>query len=204
MNKTIKIKAANIQELKQIISEYQSIYNANTEQLSKIAENENTSFIQRKLIEHLTHDDNNLSLKAIQWLHTIVTGESIDLELSKEIIYKETGTFNFTIEQEKIYKKIANDNQNTLPGDTYLLKMLAIYIDYFNQLTATLNEIGFKMKYRTGAQQIRPEVTALRDCSEKIESIIKELCLNTASRAKMKLEIKTISNDPLSMLLQNQ
>lgn len=200
MTKMVKIKASNLTELKQVVSEYQKIYNASTEELSEIANNEKTSFVQRKLIEHLTHDDNGLSLKAIQWLHTIVTGEGVDLEFSNEVIYKNTGTFNFTVDQDKIYQQIIKDNQNMLPGDDYLLKMLSIYIDYFNQVTAVLNELGFKMKYRTGAQQIRPEVTALRDCSDKIESIIKELCLNTASRAKMKLELKSVINDPLASI----
>lgn len=200
MSKTIRIKAKSVQEFRDIINEYRLIYNSTADELSQLAENEKTSFIKRKLIEHLTHDDNNLSLKAMQWLHTIVTGESVDLELSKETIYKETGTFNFSIDQEKIYLKLKKDNSNVIPGDDYLLKMLAVYIDYFNQLTSILNEFGFKMKYRTGAQQIRPEVTALRDCSDKIESIIKELCLNTASRAKMKLEIKSTINDPLARL----
>jgi hypothetical protein len=201
MTKLKNIKTNSVKEYNAVVNDYLSIYTGTIEEIQKIGEDPNTPFVKRKFIEFLTSESEKTAFDAISWLHRVVTGENVEIDVTKEIIKHKTGTFDLSEEQNKIYNTLVKENPDYLPGDDYLLKMLAINIDYYNQLSESIDIKGFRMNFKSGAAQIRPEVTALRDSTNNIQSIIKELCLNTASKAKLRLDIKSVSkSDPLDSI----
>jgi phage terminase small subunit len=130
-----------------------------------------------------------------------VSGENLHLNVVENIVTKPTGTFNLSANAFEIYTQLRKDNRGVQPGDDYLLKLLAVNIDYFNQITESINIGGFKMKFKTGAQQVRPEFSVYREVTENIQKIIKELGLNSLTKIKNKIDASIGPIDPLNDIL---
>ena len=185
-----KIEVSSVNELVSVVDDFKNIYNSTANELQDLAKDEKTPFVKRKFIQLMTSDDEKLSFDAIKWLHGIVTAENVELNIQNTTdINHVTGTLNLTIDQNAIYKVLKKENKNCLSGDDYLLKALAINMDLYNQSMRIINLLGLKMTYKTGAQQIRPEFTIVRECTRNIDRIIEQLGLSTASRARLKLEM---------------
>lgn len=198
----MKLKIKNINEGINFVNEIKEIYKMNQSELQNIAMNENESFVKRKFIKLLSSDDDKLSLEAIKYMHGVISGDNLEFD-NLHINYVNEG-INLSESQEKIYKKLYDTNNGQLMtgADVELLKLLAVNIDHFNTMKILNEATGFKMKFKNGAQQVRPEVTIMRDCLNNIQKLSNMLGLTTISKIKNNLHIETDSNDVLNGLLQ--
>jgi hypothetical protein len=195
------IKVTNSQEYNQVLTDYKKLYNCSVDELKELANDESQAFVKRRLVQLITSEDEKLAFNAITWLHGIVSGENLHLNVVENIVTKPTGTFNLSANAFEIYTQLRKDNRGVQPGDDYLLKLLAVNIDYFNQITESINIGGFKMKFKTGAQQVRPEFSVYREVTENIQKIIKELGLNSLTKIKNKIDASIGPIDPLNDIL---
>jgi len=188
-----------------IVNEFKAIFNADVESLQSIAQDEAQPFIKRKIIGLITSDDEALALKSIQWIHDLINGSNnLQLKIQESKESTNTGTFVLTKTQKAIYSKLKKDAESNLVGDDYLYKLLAINIDHFNQASLILSYTGFKMQFKTGAEQVRPEVTVQRDCQRNIQELIKELGLSTVSRFKVGITPKPKAKATLMSMLKTK
>ncbi|MGV8130571.1 MAG: P27 family phage terminase small subunit [Candidatus Pacearchaeota archaeon] len=196
-----KIKVNNGEEFIKTIQVYKSLYMMTSDQMQELAEHKNTPYVLKLFIGFLTSEDEKICYTAFNFLHGIISGDNIEFNEIEQKTVKNTGTFILTIEQNKIYENLFKNTENKESGDIHLLKLLAVNIDYYNQLTEIINNSGFKMTYKTGAQQIKPEITALRDCTDNIQKIIKDLGLNTLQKIKNGVNVKPKFTDILSEII---
>lgn len=201
MKQLEKIKVKDISEAIDLATDFKELYKMNQFQLQEIAKNENESFVKRKFIKLISSDDDKLSLEAIKYLHSIVNAENV--EFDKITITKNANGIDLSDNQEKIYKSLYKSNNGDMmtSGDIELLKILAINIDHYNNMKLINEHTGFKMKFKNGAQQVRPEVTVMRDCLKNIQNTMQMLGITTLGRIKNGIDIKIENNDPLIDLI---
>ena len=201
MKQIERIKVKDLQEAINLVTDFKELYKMDQFQLQEIAKNENESFVKRKFIKLISSDDDKLSLEAIKYLHSIVNSENV--ELDKIDLKKPVNGVDLTDNQQKIYTKLYKSNNGDLMtgADQELLKLLAVNVDHYNNMKLINEHTGFKMKFKNGAQQVRPEVTVMRDCLNNIQKISDMLGLTTIARLKNNLEIKIDNTDPLNELL---
>lgn len=193
-----KIKVNSIKELVSIIQDFKQLYNLNQEELIKIAKDENQSFVKRKFIKLLSSDDDKISFEAIKYLQSLSSIQEIEID-KIAINYKVDGLF-LNDDQNNIYKRLYRENNGKLmnSADLELLKLLSINIDHYNKLKIINEATGFKMKFKTGAEQVRPEFTVMKECINNIKDLIDKLGLSTISGLKKGNYIDI--DDPISTL----
>lgn len=193
-----KIKVNTINELVSIIQDFKELYNLNQEELIKIAKDENQSFVKRKFIKLLSSDDDKISFEAIKYLQSLSSIQEI--EIDKIVINYKSDGFILNEDQNNIYKRLYKENNGKLmtSGDIELLKLLSINIDHYNKLKIINEVTGFKMKFKTGAEQVRPEFTVMKECVNNIKDLIDKLGLSTISGLKKGNYIDI--DDPISTL----
>jgi hypothetical protein len=193
-----KIKVNTIKELVSIIQDFKELYNLNQEELIKIAKDENQSFVKRKFIKLLSSDDDKISFEAIKYLQSLSSIQEI--EIDKIVINYKSDGFILNEDQNNIYKRLYKENNGKLmtSGDIELLKLLSINIDHYNKLKIINEATGFKMKFKTGAEQVRPEFTVMKECVNNIKDLIDKLGLSTISGLKKGNYIDI--DDPISAL----
>ena len=199
------ITVSNSDEFFELIKDFKTLFLSNVETLQEIAQDEEQPFIKRKIIGMMTSDDENMALKSIQWLHELVTSASnVELKLSSGETDINTGTFVLTKKQKAIYNKLKKGAEGNLIGDDSLYQLLAINTDHYNEVKKVLEYTGFKREYKTGAQQIRPEVTVLRDCSKNIQDLTEKLGLTMMSRYKVGITPKPKAKATLTSILRSK
>ena len=194
-----KLKTSTIEGVINILQEFKDLYNLNQDQLIAIAKDESQSFVKRKFIKLISSDDDKISFEAIKYLQSIATLQNVELE-KLAINYKADGIL-LSDDQETIYKKLYSKNNGKMmtSGDLEMLKMLAVNIDHYNKLKVINEAVGFKMKYKTGAVQVRPEFTVMKECASNIREIIESLGLSSAGALKTGKIIEI--SDPLNDIL---
>lgn len=200
-----KLTADSFKEFSNLINQFKKIFTSSVKDLQSIAEDENEPFIKRKLIGMMTSDDEAMSLKSIQWIHELITSSNnLELKLKEPKLAVDTGTFILSKEQNSIYKNLKNQINPELVGDDHLVKVLSINIDNYNNAVQVLNTTGFKMEYKTGAQQIRPEVTVKRDAEKNIIEIMRELCQTSMSLGRSSKPVKPVIKNTLASIVKMQ
>jgi hypothetical protein len=192
-------KVKDINQLASMLQEFKELYNLNQEELIQIAKDESQSFVKRKFIKLISSDDDKISFEAIKYLQSIATLD--DIQIDKLLInYKSDGIL-LNDDQNIIYKKLHKGNNGNMmvSGDIEMLKMLAVNIDHYNKLKLINEATGFKMKFKTGAEQVRPEFTVMKECANNIKEIIDKLGLSSVSAVKNGKVFEL--TDPLDSLL---
>lgn len=192
-------KLNNINDFILLLKKYKNIYNLSRSELVEIGKDESVPYVLRKFVKLISSDDEKLSLEALKYLHNLTSSDNIVLEISSvnqssDGIYlnkNQLAIFN------NIKKKCIISDKSI--GDIELLKLLAINIDHYNQVKQVSEINNFKMVFKNGTQQIRPEFTVMKECTTNIKEIIDKLGLSTNAALKYGNIIEL--TDPLDKLL---
>jgi len=192
-------KLKNIDDFISLLKKYKNIYNLSRSELVEIGKDESVPYVLRKFVKLISSDDEKLSLEALKYLHNLTSSDNIVLEInsinqSSDGIYLNKN--QLTIFNNIKKKCIINDKAI---GDIELLKLLAINIDHYNQVKQVSEINNFKMVFKNGTQQVRPEFTVMKECATNIKEIIDRLGLSTNSALKYGNIIEL--TDPLDKLL---
>lgn len=189
-------KINDIHQLDEVVILLKKVFISEVSKLQEIAQDNATPFVVRKIIGMLTSDDEKLSLQAMQWVHQLLLNDFSSIELEETINVakvKNLGTYVLTIPQNEIFKTLVKQYKPKEQAQTDLLCLYAQNIDAININTAIVAKIGYKMTYKTGAEQIRPEVTVIDKAVANIEKIINMLGYKKQPEVKPK-NIPSIMN----------
>ena len=102
-------------------------------------------------------------------------------------------------EYDKLLKQIKSQVKIS-SGDEHLLKMYVDYLLLYSAKRKIVFEGGDVVTYQTGARQLSPDYTIMRDCTDKLMKLSDKLLLNLSIRQRMKIEEIVEKNDPTDEL----
>jgi len=100
-------------------------------------------------------------------------------------------------EYQKLLKQLKAEVKPTI-GDEHLLYMYIDLMMLYQNKKKIVFEGGDTQTFNTGVSQVSPDYTIMRDCLNQISKLSTMLGLNTAARARLKIEEPKESKDPLS------
>lgn len=111
-------------------------------------------------------------------------------------LIKRSAIITLSPEQNVMYEEIKAELEKgkLLIGDVHLLKMYVAMLDLFSKkLTLVQNGCDIQV-YASGAQQVSPEYTIMRNAMEDVIRLSERLGLPTTVKMKLGIEVGTTNN----------